>query len=364
MSTIFFTGFPGFLGSALIKKMLARTDADQQFVCLIQSKFRAMAEKRVDLLESESSEYSGRIRLVEGDITQNDLGLGDQWESIAEDTVEIFHLAAVYDLGVSREVGMKVNVEGTRNTLSFAQACPNLNRYQYVSTCYVSGRYPGTFTEDHLEEGQRFNNYYEETKYLAEVDVQSAQRSGLPVTIYRPGIVTGDSKSGATQKYDGPYYILQWLLRQPKVAFLPVVGKPGEYTVNIVPSDYVIDAMDYLASKEESLNKVYQLCDPQALTVDEIIKAMSEETGRKIVRIPLPLGVAKGSLKFIPGVKQLMKIEPEAVNYFSHPTKYSCEHTLSDLSGSGIQCPHYDEYLDVLVDFMKKHPDVSSKAMV
>jgi thioester reductase-like protein len=305
----------------------------------------------------------GRIKLYEGDITKADLGLGVNAASLKQETVEFYHFAAVYDLGVSREVGMLVNVDGTRHTLNFAQECAQLKRYQYVSTCYVSGRYEGTFTEQDLEKGQRFNNYYEETKYLAEVEVQKAMENGLPTTIYRPAIVTGNSKTGETQKYDGPYYILQWLLRQPKYAVLPVVGKPSKYTVNIVPSDFVIDAMDYLAAREESRNKVYQLCDPQALTVDQIMKAMARETDRKIIRIPLPLGIAKGSLKYVPGVKKLMKIEPEAVNYFSHPTTYSGEQTQKDLEGSGITCPHYDEYLDVLVDFMKEHPDISSKAM-
>src|SRR5205085_3351346 len=99
-------------------------------------------------------------------------------------------------------------------------------RLHYISTCYVSGNLPRVFTEDDLECGQTFNNYYEETKYLAEIEVRS-RMTRIPTTIYRPSVVVGDSTTGATQKFDGPYYVIQWLLRQPKLAVLPVAGRPS-----------------------------------------------------------------------------------------------------------------------------------------
>ncbi|MCB1034654.1 MAG: SDR family oxidoreductase, partial [Acidobacteria bacterium] len=206
MAKVFFTGFPGFLGSELLPRVLERLSEDTA-VCLIQGKFRDLAETRVEELTAAHPAIEGRVELVEGDITLPDLGLGEAQELKAEVT-EIFHLAAVYDLSVPRKVGMKVNVEGTRYLLDFAQGCPNLKRFQYVSTCYVSGRYAGIFRETDLEKGQAFNNYYEETKYLAEVEVQARMKKGLPATIYRPAIVVGDSRTGATQKYDGPYYVI------------------------------------------------------------------------------------------------------------------------------------------------------------
>ena len=69
-----------------------------------------------------------------------------------------------------------------------------------------------------LQVGAPFNNFYEETKHLAEVEVRQRMAAGLPATIYRPAIVVGDSHTGETQKYDGPYFIMQWMLRQPKFA--------------------------------------------------------------------------------------------------------------------------------------------------
>ncbi|MEZ5207186.1 MAG: SDR family oxidoreductase [Acidimicrobiales bacterium] len=99
---------------------------------------------------------------------------------LAADITEVWHLAAVYDLAVPREVGMRINVVGTEHVLRFAESAPGLTRHQYVSTCYVSGRYAGPFAESDLDVGQRFNNFYEETKFLAEVAVAERMRGACP----------------------------------------------------------------------------------------------------------------------------------------------------------------------------------------
>jgi len=364
MTTIFLTGFPGFLGSALIERLLARNPQETTISCLIQPKFRELAEARAAEIEAPASKPSPRIRFYEGDITKPNLGLGQERRWLQEETVEIYHLAAVYDLGVERELAMRVNVDGTSHMLTFAKECPRLGRFHYVSTCYVSGRYPGPFTENDLNMSQTFNNYYEETKYLAELHVQQAMADGLPATIYRPSIVTGDSRTGETQKYDGPLYYIRWILRQPTpVALLPVVGDIHTLSVNIVPRDFVIDAIAHLSGIEASLGKVYQLCDPDPPSVAETIDAIQAATGKRILLIPLPKTLAKGSLVYLPGMERLMGIEPESVEYFVLPTTYTCENTLRDLEGTGIRARSFTSYIDRIVAFMRENPNVSSAPM-
>ena len=301
-------------------------------------------------------EWAERIRVVEGDITAP---IADD----SSDVTEIYHLAAIYDLSVKRDLAVRVNVTGTANVLDFAERCPRLERVHYVSTCYVSGRHPGLFRESDLEVGQRFNNYYEETKYLAEVDVQRRMRSGLPTTIYRPAVVVGDSRTGATQKFDGPYFVMQWLLRQPRYAVLPVVGNPSKYRFNVVPRDFITNAIEYLSGRGESRGKVYQLADPEPMTVDETINAVASATGRKVLRVPLPLSVAKGALDYVPGVYRLMRIPSASVDYFSHPTTYDTTNAQADLRGSALRLPRFSEYLPRLVEFVRAHPEISGKAM-
>jgi thioester reductase-like protein len=358
MARILFTGFPGFLGSALVPRVLARADGDEA-LCLVQPKFAALADDRRREIERAHPETAGRIRLVEGDITEPGLGIGNGAGRVRE----IFHLAAVYDLAVPREVGMKVNVEGTRRVIEYAEGCTRLERLQYVSTCYVSGRWTGVFSEDDLDKGQSFNNYYEETKFLAEVEVQRAMRAGLPATVYRPAIVVGDSRTGATQKYDGPYAIIRLLLRQPFVAMAPVVGDPTMVRVNLVPSDFVVDAIAHLSDAEAAGGAVYQLADPAPLTVEELLDELARATRRRIVKVPLIHFLAKTTLEWVPGAEWLTGIPAEQVDYFVHPTHYTSDRTQADLAGSGIAAPPFPSYVERLVEFVRRHPEIGSSGM-
>ncbi len=363
MGTVLFTGFPGFLGSELLPRVLARAPGDRA-ACLVQPRFMPLARSRAGELAARDPSLAGRIDLVEGDITAHGLGLGAAGAELQRVTSELWHLAAVYDLSVRRELGMRVNVEGTRGVLDFAERCPSLRRLHYVSTCYVSGRFAGTFSEDDLERGQTFNNFYEETKYRAEVLVQDRMRGGLPATIYRPAVVVGDSATGVTQKYDGPYYVMRWLLRQPRLAVLPTVGDPSQHSLNVVPRDFVVRAIAHLSGLERSRGRVYQLADPDPLTVDDMISAMARATGRRVVRLKLPLVVAKALIDRVPGVYRLMGIPSSAVDYFVHPASYATDHTREDLAGSGIAAPPFTSYVDRMAEFMRAHPEIGSEAMV
>jgi thioester reductase-like protein len=362
MSTLVVTGFPGFLASALLPLVLERSSAHDSATCLIQRNFRSVAEQRVREIEVARPHLSGRIHLREGDITTRDLGLGEA-RTLAADAVEIFHLAAVYDLAARRDLAMRVNVEGTRHVLQFAAACPRLNRLHYVSTCYVAGTYAGLFSERDLAKGQSFNNHYEETKYLAEIEVQERMQEGLPTTIYRPSIVVGDSTTGATQKYDGPYFVIRLLLRQGRYAVMPIVGNVERTRMNVVPRDYVVNAIAHLSGLERSQGKVYQLCDPQPLTVGEMLEEIGRATGKTLIKIPLPRLIARNAIARVPGVYRLMKVPAEAVDYLTLPTFFTCENAVADLEGSGIRCPSFPDYVAKLVGFMRAHPEIGQAPM-
>lgn len=354
MPTIFFTGFPGFLGSELLPRVVLRTDHDA--LCLVQPKFRALAEERIRQLVALHPALAHRVHLIDGDLTE-------ALDHVPVDEVrEIYHLAAVYDLAVPRALGMRVNVTGTRRVLDLAERAGGLERLHYVSTCYVSGRHAGTFTEDDLEKGQTFNNFYEETKYLAELEVRN-RMTLIPATVYRPSVVVGDSLSGATQKFDGPYFVMQWLLRQPRLAVLPVVGRPSRYRFNCVPRDFIMEALTHLSGLKTNAGVTYALADPAPLTVDETIDTMAAATGRRVLRVPMTKAVAKGALRYVPGLYRLMRIPPAAVDYFVHPTSYDTRNATRDLAPAGITVPPLRAYAPRLVAFARAHPEIGSAAM-
>jgi thioester reductase-like protein len=364
MPTAFFTGFPGFLGARLLPRVLAR-DPSLTATCLVQPKFSAVAHARAAELEATDPGLAGRIELIEGDITVPGLGV-DDLDRIAKATTEVWHLAAVYDLSVPRDIGLRVNVDGTSHVLDLCERAAGLDRLHYVSTCYVSGRHAGPFRETDLDVGQRFNNFYEETKFLAEVDVRTRMDEGLPATVFRPAIVVGDHTTGETQKYDGPYYALQWLVRQRgPIAIMPVVGDPTAVRLNVVPSDFVLDAIATLAATGHAKGRVYQLADPAPPTVDELLELMRDATGhRRLVRVPLPRRLAKAAIDHVPGVRQVLGIPSSTVDYFCHPTFYDTTNTVDDLAGTGVACPPIASFLPTLVAFMRAHPDISAAAMV
>jgi nucleoside-diphosphate-sugar epimerase len=264
---------------------------------------------------------------------------------------------------VAPQVARRVNVDGTANVLEFCREQPHLRRLQYVSTCYVSGRHDGEFTEDALEEGQAFRNHYEETKYEAELLVRKAMADGIPATIYRPGIVVGDSETGATQKYDGPYFLATFLARQASLAVVPAVGDADRVRVCLVPRDFVVGAMDELSVLDASAGRTYALVDPDPPTVREVVTTFARHRGTRVVWMPLPLAPVHALVEHVPGMERLLGLPAEALDYFASPTTYATANTTRDLTASGLTCPPFQSYAGLLLDFMQAHPEYDANAM-
>ncbi len=356
------TGFPGFLGSALLPRILARREGEQA-VCLVQEHWTGLAVERLSEIEAAHPHTVGRISLVEGDITVPGLGVAGVDRARLADVSEVWHLAAVYDLAVPESVARRVNVEGTGNVVHFCQEHPDLRRLQYVSTCYVSGDYAGEFPEDEVDLGQGFLNHYESTKFEAEVLVRRAIKAGLPATIYRPGIVVGDSRTGETQKYDGPYMYATYMSRIPGVALIPGVGDFDVVRAGLVPRDYVVDAMDVLSVSDASIGRTYALTDPNPPTTGEVVQILADYVGRKPIKVPLPLGLTRAVVAHVPGLEKLLGLPAEALDYLAAETTYSTANAVRDLAGTGVECPPFASYAERLLDYMVAHPEHGSSAM-
>jgi thioester reductase-like protein len=363
MTALLLTGFPGFLGSALLPKLLARREGAHAF-CLVQEHWVALATERLAEIEAAHPHTVGRISLVEGDITVPGLGIDVVDRGRLTDVGEVWHLAAVYDLAVPETVARRVNVEGTAHVIELCLAYDHFRRLQYVSTCYVSGDYNGEFPEDDLDLGQGFLNHYESTKFEAEVLVRRAMKAGLPATIYRPGIVVGDSRTGETQKYDGPYMYATYMSRLPRVALIPGVGDFDVVRAGLVPRDYVIDAMDVLSVMDRSEGRTYALTDPNPPTTGEVVQLLAEYLHRKPVKVPLPLGLTRAVVAHVPGLEKVLGLPAEALDYLATHTTYSTTNAVTDLEGTGVECPPFASYAERLLDYMTTHPEHSASAMM
>lgn len=362
-AVVLFTGFPGFLGSALLPRTLRR-DPEARAVALVQDRFAGRARDALAELERGSPEIAGRTELVVGDVTAPRLGLDDAvLARLLASPLEIFHLAAVYDLSVAAGLAWAVNVEGTRNVVRLAADAGHLIRLQYVSTCYVSGRHDGVFAESDLVRGQRFANHYDRTKYEAEVVVAAARDQGLPVTVYRPSVVVGDSVTGRTQKFDGPYYLLQLMARQGRTAFVPLPRRAATTRFNLVPSDFVVDAIAALAPHPGAQGRTVALAQPDPPTVTGMCAAFAAELGSRVRRVPIAPAAAAFAIDHVPGVGRLFRTPSSTLDYLTHPTHYATAATTELLAEVGVRCPPFADHVAPMVRFFRDHPGIGSAAM-
>jgi thioester reductase-like protein len=293
--------------------------------------------------------------LVAGDITESNLALRAADLELVRQSTRVFHLAAIYDLAVGRDLAIRVNRGGTRNVLAVARTIPALRQFHHVSTCYVAGKREGLILETELEHAAGYRNFYEESKYLAELEVQST-RNELPVTIHRPAVVCGDSRTGETGKYDGVYYLIRYLLRWPGLLSFINIGNPV-VSLNLVPVDFVVDSMAALAFDERAIGQTLQLADPAPLVTEQLFNAIAKSIEGRKSRITAPASWVYYSLMLPPSPK-ITGLPHPAVPYFFVKQLYDTTHAQRLLAPHGIRCPPFESYVDKIVDYARNHPQV------
>ncbi|HJP92772.1 MAG TPA: SDR family oxidoreductase [Pyrinomonadaceae bacterium] len=354
--TFFITGFPGFIANRLLER-LARNDC--RFVLLVQPSLLTRARDELARIAQFAGRSISDFQIVEGDISEPGLGLKKpDFELVQRQSTRVFHLAAIYDLAVARDLALRVNVGGTRNVVELALSMPQLRHFHHVSTCYVAGKREGVILETELRHNDGYRNFYEESKYLAELEVDSVKHE-LPVTIHRPAVVCGDSKTGETGKYDGVYYLIHYLLKWPSVLSMINIGN-REVSLNLVPVDFVVDSMAALAFDERAIGKTLQLADPSPLTTNQLFNAIAKSINGHRSRITAPASWVRFFLMLPPSPK-ITGLPHHAVPYFFVKQLYDSSQAQQLLAPHGIHCPPFESYVDRIVDFAKNHPQITQK---
>lgn len=348
---VFITGFPGFIAGRLVER-LAREGG--HFLLLVQSHFVDRARIELERIAHESGNSLSDFRILEGDIARPNLGMSqDNLAIVSSESTVILHLAAIYDLAVARDIAMQVNVGGTKNVNEFAQSLPNLRHYHYVSTCYVAGKRKGRILETELKHTAGFRNYYEESKYLAEVEVE-ALKSTLPITIHRPAVVCGDSKTGETAKYDGIYYLIHYLRKWPSVLKLFNIGN-REVTLNLVPVDFVVDSIAALVREPRAIGKTIHLADPDPLTTHALFNTIARFLKGRGSRITVPAPIVQFSL-MLPPSPRITDLPHHGVPYFFLKQTYDTKQASALLKPHNLRCPPFSSYADAIVSYAVSHP--------
>ena len=359
----FVTGATGFIGSYLLPRLIAREGRIHVLV-------REGSLERLALLRAAWGVDDKRVVAVVGDLAAPGLGIAAaDRRKLAGKVRHFFHLGAIYDIQASAETQFAANVEGTRHAVAFAEAI-GAGCFHHVSSIAAAGLYEGVFREDMFEEAEELDHPYFRTKHEAEGVVR--RECSRPFRIYRPGFVVGHSKTGQIDKIDGPYYFFKAIqkMRELLPPWMPTIGVEGG-RINIVPVDYVVDALDFIAHKRGLDGKCFHLTDPAPHRVGEVLNifAQAAHAPRMTMRInaklfgfiPAPILYGLGSLA---PVKRAMRvvlndlgIPRDVLPFINWPTRYDNREAAKALKGSGIAVPPLASYAVKIWDYWERNLD-------
>jgi NAD(P)-dependent dehydrogenase (short-subunit alcohol dehydrogenase family) len=359
----FVTGGTGFIGRFLVQTLLKRGEP----VYLLM---RKSSLKKLPALRETWGVDDKRLIAFIGDLAKPNLGIAaEDVKRLKGKVAHLFHLAAIYDLAASAEDQQRANIDGTRHAVEFAHAV-QAGCFHHVSSIAAAGLYDGVFREDMFEEAEDLDHPYFRTKHVAEGIVRS--RCKRPWRIYRPGFVVGHSQTGYIDKIDGPYYFFKLIqkMRNTLPSWMPTIGIEGG-RINIVPVDFVADALDYLAHKKGLDGKCFHLTDPEPYRIGEVMNIFARAAhapqmtmrinARMFGFIPAPILYGIGALspvkRMVRAVLKDLDIPKDAFNFINWPTRYDNREAAKALKGSGIAVPPLDSYAAKLWDYWERNLD-------
>lgn len=346
---ILLTGATGFIGAHLLHELLKTTKSE--VVCLVRARDLESGMQRIlDNLAKYRLNPNGatsRVKIQLGDIAQQRLGLSPEaFSRLADEMDVLYHNAASPNLLLPYDALHGPNVIGTQEMLRLA--CHNKTKpLHYVSTFMVHGtdanRGCDVTESDLLPRCEDLIYGYAQTKWVAEKMIEAARQRGLPVTIYRPGHVTGHSETGVANVDD----LLHTIVR----ACVSVGAAPfRSLQLDVTPVDFVARAIVALSQHDRNLGQTFHLTNPQPLS-DNVLVNWMHSIGSQVdlisheqwcQRIEDKTSVHDASLEVLTEV--LMPRLTSGGKRGIHP-RFDCEQTLAALAGSGILCPPADEHL-------------------
>ena len=359
----FVTGGTGFIGRRLIARLAAGGEPIYVLV-------RAGSIERFDSLVRECGSAGRLLVRIEGDLGQELLGVrATDLARLRGGVGHFFHLGALYDLGADSAELEHANVLGTRNALAFAHEI-GAGCFHLVSSIAVAGRYRGTFTEDMFAEADGLEHPYFRTKHESEAEVRGTCR--LPWRIYRPGMVVGDSRTGAMDKIDGPYYFFKAIqkIRDHVPRWVPLIGFEGGY-VNLVPVDYVAQALAHLAHVPGQDGRCFHLTNPHDHRVGEVVNLFARAAhaptmtlrldSNLLAVLPHVAGSASAALHPLQRILEQwlhdLELPRSILDLLNQPTTFDARHANSLLEPAGIRVPRIEDYAWRLWDHWERHLD-------
>ncbi|QZH65109.1 SDR family oxidoreductase [Mycolicibacterium farcinogenes] len=346
------TGGTGFIGRRVITRILSRDPGAEVWVLV--------RRESLTRFERLAQHWDERVKPLVGDLTAADLGLSDTDIADLGDVSHVVHCAAIYDMTVGESEQRAANVEGTRAVIELARRLDAT--LHHVSSIAVAGNHRGVFTEADFDVAQDLPTPYHRTKFEAELLVRSAP--GLRYRVYRPAVVVGDSQTGEMDKIDGPYYFFGVLARLAALPKFTPMMLPDSGRTNVVPVDFVVEAMVALMHVEGKDGETFHLTAPKTTGLRDIYRGVAAEAGLPPLRGSLPRATAapvvraRGRVKAVRNiVATQLGIPGDVLDVVELRPTFTADNTTDALRGTGIAVPEFGSYAPKLWWYWAEHLD-------
>ena len=354
LASIFLTGATGFLGAFLLHELLEQTEAN--IYCLVRAADAGLGMRKIqNNLESYflwKEQYRARITPVLGDLSQPKLGLSaEQFDKMASLIDVIYHNGAVLNFVYPYSTLKTTNVLGTQEILRLA--CQfKVKPLHYVSTDAVfdSSGYYGTQVKETepIIHTDGIDLGYTQSKWVAEKLVTIARNRGLPVAIYRPPLIAGDSQTGIWNTDD---FTCRFIKGCIQLGSIPNMN----CGLTLVPVDYVSRAIVYLSQQKESLGNAFHLNNPNYSSWNKVAKWI-DSFGYPVRQVSYEEWEAELIKTASSGNNALSGLLPFFLRRWSEEqltfaglgqrrVKLNCQETVAKLAGTSIVCPRVDSKL-------------------
>ncbi len=346
--TVLLTGATGYLGLHLLEQLLKQTSA--QVICLCRADDKAHALERIrdgfTHYQIDVGNSFDRVDFVIGDLGQPRFGLLPEiWDKLAQDVDVIYHNGALVNFIYPYSSLKSINVDGTRTALEFASTS-RLKHFHYVSSvnALFATESPRPFMEDDraMSETIRDPSGYSGSKWVSEGIINIARKRGMPVSIYRPGLILGHTRTGAAQGND---YLVASLKGYLEMGSYPAHG----LLLDIVPVDYVAASLVHISKQRESDGKFFNLFNPVQVSIRQFFDWV-QEFGYILNPVPfnegkeriLALDDSHSLYPLIPLIRDMTEkpyraLDPDYIHEIQ--PELELKQTLAALEGSDIQCP-------------------------
>jgi nucleoside-diphosphate-sugar epimerase len=369
MKTYFLTGGTGIVGSAIAQRLLEQPDT--RIKLLIRAASQTELDARLDTLcvywGLDVVSRRTRVEAIRGDTTLPWFGIAqERYAALSTECTHIVHCAAMVRMNLPIEEARASAVGAADNILILARASRSagiLEKVEFLSTVGVGGRLPGHLPERWITEERSFHNTYEQAKAEAETVAAAAVGEGLPITVHRLSMVIGHGSTGRIISFQIFYHLAEFLSGTRTFGLFP---NPGQTKLDVVPVDYVADAVVWSSRQAGTLGPVLHLCagPERALPLFSLRERIRRKFRAAGIAVPppvtIPVGIFRAAVPILrvimpPKIRRALNALPIFLDYLDEDQSFGNRASSELLEKAGIYYPTTTDYVDRALDYYLAH---------